>query len=251
MNLSASKADVFYGCRRLFKYRYIKSPFPEPGKKAFIIGNIAHTALELFHHKINRPKEDWPGIMGNCFKRAADRHMAEEKVVIITKADLRSIREMMQDYLDEFRENPLPETISLEKFFSIKIGEVTVKGKADRVDRTKAGSIKVIDYKTSKRPLRVEEVFESVQLPTYAYWIRSEYGEDVTVYGEYVYLRHLGTKSGHQKFRISEDLMEETAEKYKKIISELDNGCKFPRNEDFKYCGSNCDFYDFCMKDED
>jgi RecB family exonuclease len=197
------------------------------------------------------PQEKWPLIMSKAFKKAIEREYDEKKTLPpLTRAEKLDIKSMLQAYLNEYREIDRPEHLCFEKSFEIRIAGFKVRGIADRVDRTKRGSLKIVDYKTSKYPMRATEAFESVQLPTYAIWARQAI-EDCKVFGEYVYLRHLGTKAGHQTFKISDELIEDAIEKYAEVGEALSNGCKFVRNTTFKWCGNRCEFHDYCIKDEE
>ena len=250
MKLSPSKVDCFLGCKRLYKYRYVEKPFTPKENKYFLIGNTVHKALELFHGKLPKAKrEQVSKLMQACFKHAVKRYnvFAKEDSGLITRDDSLSMRNMLRAYatmikdLDEF-----PNTVSLEKFFNVIMETSKVTAKADRVDKIDDG-YKVIDYKTGQ-PLSKKDAKASVQLPTYGMWIKQDIDRDAKVYGEYVYVKHLGAKKGIDTFEITDEMIADAIEKYTTVAFNLKNGCKFTRNRDYKYCRI-CDFSSYCTKD--
>ena len=248
--LSASKVDTFYSCKRLFKYQYVKPPFPPPRKRVFVIGNIAHKALELLHKTLIEPgTHSCKDVMSKAFKSAAKQYSVEAKALGMKKPDVLEIKSMLQAYLDELVQDNLPDVLHIEKYFKIKLDNIVIAGKADRVDRL-GDALKVVDYKTSQTPLTTEEAFESVQLPTYALWLKHGEKFGGRIIGEYVYLRHLGTKRARKTFTITKEHVADAVEKYHKVRWELDHNCKFIRNTRFKWC-KYCEYRDFCMGGKD
>lgn len=242
IKLSASKVDTFFGCQRLYKYRYVdKLPVPVENKY-FLIGNIAHTACELFH-KSTRPVINSAKLMGDCFRQSVAKHRAFQKVSskVITQDDLRSIKEMLSNYLSYIKPGLECNPICLEKFFSFDLDGITVTGKADRVDELKDKYV-VIDYKTSKSGVKKDEL-ESVQLPTYALWIRSEY-KNLPIVGQYIYFRSL-PKGVHEHI-ITNGMVDSAIEKYKIVADALKNNCSFKKSTKYKYCRM-CEFKKECL----
>lgn len=258
MNLSPSKVDCFFGCKRLFSYRYIEKPITPPFNKYFFIGNVVHKALELFHSKLDVVNDDqWGKLMSKAFKAALVKHNTKEA---LTKGKLERdkvplMKSMLQKYLTYLKsQEEKPNTVSMEVLFGIPIASTKTYGKADRVDQVDENTIKVIDYKTSSRPTPKKEALKSVQLPTYGLWIKKHNtdfgGEDKQVFGEYVYVRNLEKKSGIHTFEITDAMIADAIEKYTRVNFELSNGCKFEKNKDYKYCGpGKCDYYEYCRKD--
>lgn len=248
LSLSPSKVDTFNGCPRLFKYKYIKPPIPVVENKYFLIGNIAHKALEMFHTiELNG---NMSVIMKDCFKSAIEKHHADEKIKkgIIVKDDLYLIRDMLKKYIQYIQKTGAPLVMQCEKLIKIPLSKnVVIWMKADRLD--KEGTVyKVIDYKTSARPATRKEELASVQIPTYGLWVRQAYGKDALVYGEYQYLRHIDKKGIHT-FEVTDEMMESAKEEYERIADKLLSGCLYIQNFKYKYC-RNCDFRSYCVEDE-
>ncbi|HKJ36511.1 MAG TPA: ATP-dependent DNA helicase [Solirubrobacterales bacterium] len=74
----------------------------------------------------------------------------------------------------------------LERAFSFNIGEHSIRGRIDRVDRHPDGALELIDYKTGA-PKRPEELTDDVQIPLYRIGVREAWGVDAAD-GSYWYV---------------------------------------------------------------
>jgi RecB family exonuclease len=80
----------------------------------------------------------------------------------------------LQDFLTAFRRAPVPEVLHTEEFFDVKVGEVKVVGRIDRIDQSASGVV-ITDYKTGKAQSQ-EDSDESLQLSIYALAAREKWG---------------------------------------------------------------------------
>ena len=82
--------------------------------------------------------------------------------------------DQLREFLAACRRSPQPEVLHTEEFFEIKIGQATVVGRVDRIDRLPDGKVVITDYKTG-RPQRQEDADESLQLTIYALAAREKW----------------------------------------------------------------------------
>ena len=82
--------------------------------------------------------------------------------------------DQLREFLAIFRESPVPNVLQTEEWFEVKIGEVTVVGRIDRVDRLPDGTVVITDYKTGK-PQSQDDADDSVQLSIYALAAREKW----------------------------------------------------------------------------
>jgi superfamily I DNA/RNA helicase/RecB family exonuclease len=73
--------------------------------------------------------------------------------------------------------------IGIERRVAFELGEVTWRGRIDRIEKDSAG-VRIVDYKTSKNPAQLAEAAESLQLGFYALAVGADaelarYGEPV------------------------------------------------------------------------
>lgn len=264
MNLGASKVDCYFGCKRLFLYRYLHSPFEVPENKFFVVGNLAHKSLELFHNfdsmlqnvdfdnKIFGSDKELNSLMKYCFNQAVSILDVKEKLVkkLASKEDIKGVQEMMVNYLKFLKETPKNKTLWTEQEFSIDVEGVKVTGIADRVDETDDG-YEIVDYKTNAKPMADSDILDSVQIPTYAIWLSQRLKIDMTkVKGKYIFLKCLGRKNQTKTVSITKDFLKSAVSKYQELNKVLKEGTKFTRNREYKYCRGFCDYTSHCFTDK-
>ncbi len=87
--------------------------------------------------------------------------------------------EQLNQFFAAAKISPAPEVLETERRFEMKIGEATLAGRIDRIDRISGGNpdaVAVIDYKTGK-PLSQEDADDSLQLTLYALAARDALGK--------------------------------------------------------------------------
>jgi ATP-dependent helicase/DNAse subunit B len=249
MHLSASKVDCFFGCKRLFFYKYVEKR-PEPANKYFIIGNIAHNALEKFHKNNKKLPQDVKRTLKEYFEEAANTYKYKDYLFsgLLKKSDMHGIKDMLKKYAKRVESRGFPNVVSVEKMFRLTINKIPIWGKADRVDRFE-DDLYIIDYKTSARPASKVDELTSVQLPIYGLWAKREFKDFRNLYGVYFYLRHSDKTTGIHKHQITDNMINSALEKFNKVNHELNNNCSFDPNYKYKYCGRFCNFWKDCKKD--
>ena len=246
--LSPTKVDTFYNCQRLFYYTYIKPPCPPPTNKYFVIGNIAHRALELFHAK-QLDGFPWSKHMSESFRSAANSYKMQINLDsgLISRKDMYDVRDMLKRYIRHLKISGVPNVYALEKLAKVDINGVPVWLKADRVDMVTPDTFSVVDYKTSGNPPTERDILSSVQVQSYGLWLKQWKGSSIKVQGTYMYLRHLGTKKGTYTCHITDKLMSEAAKKYELVYKRINNSCAYTPNYGYKYC-KYCDYRKYCLE---
>jgi ATP-dependent exoDNAse (exonuclease V) beta subunit len=83
--------------------------------------------------------------------------------------------QQLKDFLAASRRAPAPQVLHTEEFFDIKVGEVTVVGRIDRIDQVADNRVIITDYKTGRAQSQ-EDSDESLQLSIYALAAREKWG---------------------------------------------------------------------------
>jgi DNA helicase-2/ATP-dependent DNA helicase PcrA len=172
VKLSASAAQTYETCPLQFKLdREWKIPGEVPAAMQY--GASMHRVLRSYYDSVR-----------------FGRTMSDDAVVELFRSDLRDARiqdpyqhdlyetqgiAQLKEFLAASQKNPMPQVLHTEEFFEVKLGETTVVGRIDRVDRLPSGEIAITDYKTGK-PQSQEEADESLQLSIYALATREKWG---------------------------------------------------------------------------
>ncbi len=83
--------------------------------------------------------------------------------------------DQLRQFVSASQAAPVPEVLHAEEAFEVRIGNTTVVGRIDRIDRAADGSVVITDYKTGK-PQSQEDADESLQLSVYALAAREKWG---------------------------------------------------------------------------
>lgn len=170
--LSASAVQTYENCPLQFKLdREWRIPGEVPAAMQY--GGSMHRVLRAFYDSVRMVRE-----------------LTEEALIELFRTDLgeagiqdpyqhqlyeRQGVNQLEEFLAAYRRNPVPQVLQTEEFFEVKIGETTVVGRIDRIDKLPSGEVVVIDYKTGK-PQSQDDADESLQLSIYALAARQKWG---------------------------------------------------------------------------
>lgn len=173
--LSASAVDTYQRCGLQFK---LDRDWRIPAKPAAAMqyGASIHRVLKTFFDSVRqgRPKSD-EELMGLFRQDLADARIQE--------AYQHELYEQMgvaqlHDFLAAARPIPAEQVLHTEESFEIHVGETTVVGRIDRIDRRPDGTVVIIDYKTGKARDQ-EDADKSLQLSLYAIAAEEKWGYKV------------------------------------------------------------------------
>jgi DNA helicase-2/ATP-dependent DNA helicase PcrA len=170
--LSASAVQTYETCPLQFKLeREWKIPGEVPAAMQY--GGVIHRVLLAFYDSVR-----------------ALRPMADEDVLQYFRDELAAANIQdryqhdlyhdqgllqLQDFLSGFRRAPAPKVLHTEEFFDVKVGDIKVVGRIDRIDEAAGGGVIITDYKTGKAQSQ-EDSDESLQLSIYALAAREKWG---------------------------------------------------------------------------
>ncbi|CAB0603086.1 RecB family exonuclease [Corynebacterium diphtheriae] len=173
--LSPSRANDYQQCPLLYRFRAIDK-LPEPKTVAQVKGTLVHAVLEemhgwprnerLFPAAVKRLKPHW-SLM--CSKDT-------ELVSLVPEEDtydfLVECRSLLRGYFE--MENPQGfDALACEMYVNATLPNgVPIRGFIDRVDKAPTGEIRVVDYKTGKKPIPRFSQQAQFQMRFYAlvYW---------------------------------------------------------------------------------
>ncbi len=177
--LSPSRITSYESCPLKFRFVNIEQ-LPEPPGIHAVKGNVVHRALELlFHLEPNERSRD-----------AAHRFMATAREeyeptyditgLNLSESALRDFWSECSDLVDGYlaMEDPREvRDVEQEIYVTASLGEFSIRGYVDRVERHPDGSLIITDYKTGKSPNPNFPDSKMKQLEMYAYMLREMRGE--------------------------------------------------------------------------
>jgi RecB family exonuclease len=164
--LSATQLDTYTDCPLRYAYRYAAGA-RDDGSVYADLGTLVHDVLERFLD----PAAQEPRTVHRLFE-LADECWRDDIAPYRPQ-----LEEARRDYIEMLtlwweKEGSLtsggPEVLATERGFDITVGPHRIVGRIDRVDRADDGEgIRVVDYKTGRRMVRVEDMPDDLQLATY------------------------------------------------------------------------------------
>ncbi|WP_291473801.1 RecB family exonuclease [Corynebacterium sp.] len=154
--LSPSRVGDYNQCPLLYRFRAIDR-LPEPSTVAQVKGTLVHAVLEELHG-LPRAERTYPAavkmLKPHWAAMTAKDPLLDELVPESDYMDfLVASRDLVKGYF--LMENPEAfDADSMEKFVDLTLPNgVPVRGFIDRVDVAPTGEVRVVDYKTGKKPI--------------------------------------------------------------------------------------------------
>ena len=199
--LSYSSFRTYQECPLRWRFLYVDR-LPETPRGYFTFGRVVHSILEelvaplvvpsarrVSESDRQRTLDEWhpqPGgasaghwMSSDELLAAYDRAWSSEGYTSPEEESrYRALgREILLRYYDFLvRERPFP--VSVEEHLEARWDGIPVHGYIDRIDRTPAGGLEIVDYKTS-RDLSNEDARDSDQLSLYQVLVEKNYAEPV------------------------------------------------------------------------
>lgn len=164
--LSYTQIETFETCPLKYQFRHLfKVPVPMPGVVNF--GQSIHKTLHKFYLELKRnSKTVSEGGFELLSKIFEENWIPEGYETPALRADQkkRGLEMLRNFYKKESETSQIPEF--LEKDFTLKIKDVVVTGRIDRIDKLEDGTFEVIDYKTGGSTEK--KLDKNMQLSIYA-----------------------------------------------------------------------------------
>ncbi|SDL71762.1 putative RecB family exonuclease [Corynebacterium mycetoides] len=171
--LSPSRASDYKQCPLLYRLRAIDR-LPEPKTEARVKGTLVHAVLEEMHGW-ERGERTYPAAVKRivpCWERLVEEDPSVEEPIADRQQLFIDARALIRGYFH--MENPLGFDSAKQEMRvdGVLPNGVPVRGFIDRVDVAPTGEVRVVDYKTGKKPLPRYSGDAQFQMRFYAlvYW---------------------------------------------------------------------------------
>ncbi len=199
--LSYSSYRTYLECPQRWKYLYVDK-LPETPRGYFTFGRVVHSVLEELVRPLvvpsarrrgetesQRTLDEWPSAVPVA---PAQPWMTQEQLLAlydrswtgdgyVSVEEENRYRSLGRDLLLRYYEQLLrdrPRPVAVEAHLEARWNGIPVHGYIDRIDRTPAGGLEIVDYKTS-RELSNEDAQDSDQLSLYQVLVANNYTEPV------------------------------------------------------------------------
>ncbi len=168
--LSASGIDTYDRCPLAYKLKR-DWRLPEEASGPLQYGQAMHTALKAYFDGVRAGRPPAEDVVIACFRDEFSKaKIAEPEQRRRYEAD--GIEQLTR-FLSSALARPQGEILENEKAFVLKIDDIVVRGRIDRLERVDGNDVRVIDYKTG-RAKSDDDAAESLQLTIYALAAKSE-----------------------------------------------------------------------------
>jgi DNA helicase-2/ATP-dependent DNA helicase PcrA len=157
--MSAGDLFVYGSCPLRYKFNRVLR-IPQQPTVAQRFGIVVHQVLERWHGRGGTELAELQELLSASWRRSGLQGVADEA----------RLWSRAQDSMARYHARTLSEdseTVWLERGFEFRLGEHTLRGRVDRVDRHPDGAYELVDYKTG-RPRTPEQLRDDVQLQLYA-----------------------------------------------------------------------------------
>lgn len=185
--LSYSRLDCFKSCEYKYKLKYINKNYTDDSSLALRIGTILHLGLEYKYLKKYKNEEIIDLVYKGCIEDNQEviglNKLKEEYPFEWEEEDKfgRTYDEKIKLYKSRILENIEDEweCIGCEVQFDILFeNKAIIHGFIDRIDKHKiTGVIRVVDYKSSKKPYEKKDLATPLQMYVYALACKEMYGQ--------------------------------------------------------------------------
>ncbi|MDE0131218.1 MAG: ATP-dependent DNA helicase [bacterium] len=174
--MSASQAEAYQKCPRRYALESRLRLDPSDDNPYLRFGSLMHTVLERSVRRSSEQGE--PGLdLADALQELSVR-LAEMDfgTPVLNYAWLERGTRLLEQLARRWTTDR-GQAIGFEERIEIDLDGTTWRGRIDRVDRMEDGTLRIVDYKTSKNPMAVKDAAVSLQLGFYL-WARSGRGPD-------------------------------------------------------------------------
>lgn len=231
---SFTQLQSFERCPKQYKYAHILK-IPTDANPQFTFGRSVHNTLKSFYDRVTDSGAPTLKDLLSLYDKhwISEWYQSKDEEQRRKDAGRKALEKFYADNTGSFRKPKL-----LEKGFTIKVGEYSLRGQIDRIDSLGEKDVEIIDYKTGKTPANKRDI-DVDQLLIYAIAAKEVFN-DHPIKLTFYYL-----ESGEQKsFSFEEDEIAAVKDKLLTTIEKIKRS-DFAATPSKFVCGS-CEFRFIC-----
>lgn len=218
--INYSKINAWLYCPYLYQFSYIEKKYP-PRNPPSSLGTSIHRALKRYALE----NLDLEGLL-SAYEESWENSGYETPQLMMEY--YRKGARMLENFWISERERE-SRILAAEKDFEFILGDLTVRGTIDRIDKKKDGKIELIEYKTGESEKYAQEIYESLQLDIYALALKK--AMNLEVYSVSFWLMAFNEKIeipyDYSRFEATEKFLLKTGSEIKNIAFDRKGDCGF------------------------
>lgn len=229
-------------CPRAYKF-FRKLKFTKTLNFGMVYGSIVHETIEYINKSVINAKVLSEEIIFNQLREIAKNKFLQGATFITKKLVDQAFEEVMR-YFNQLSE--FDRIIDSELAISLALDDFIITGNVDMIFE-KAGSTKIIDFKTGAIPKEADKedlLHQYVsQLHLYANLYEKTKGQKIDKLG--LYFTGLKNLDHYMEFEVKDDILMENMSKITQTISAIEEDEEFEKTVDESKC-KNCDLRFLC-----
>ncbi|AIE87537.1 RecB family exonuclease [Fimbriimonas ginsengisoli] len=241
--LSPSKITTYLACPVKYRWTYVddRGKWYLRSKSYYSFGSTLHRVLERFHDTGDAGVNTTEEVMAAYEESWIDAGYASAEELAEAYGEGREILERhVQQATAQPRES---KTIFVERQFRHDMGEFALLGRVDRVDEYPDGTLEIVDYKSGRESVEVEDVATDIAMACYQLLLRHKFP------GVPIRARIIALRTGHSA---AASMTDEEAADFEQTILQLGREILSEEYHEltpvFKPLCLHCDFLPLCRK---
>src|SRR5579862_10058155 len=166
-SLSPTKLSIYLACPVKYRWTFIddRGKLYLRAKSYYSFGTTLHRVLERFHSSDDAGVETTDQVMATYEENWIDAGFSsvEEMAEAFHEG-----KEMLERHVDEIRKRETTAKILfVEKQLKLDMGSFDLTGRIDRIDEHDDGTLEIVDYKTGRDEVTVEDVANDIAMNCY------------------------------------------------------------------------------------
>lgn len=142
-------------------------------KSYYSFGTSLHSVLQRFHDSEDRGVTTTEEAVAALEESWVTAGYASQEEMIQAQSEGKA---MIEAYVEAWAKEPVTaRTIAVEKQLRLDMGDWVLLGRIDRLDEREDGTIEIVDYKSGRREVSVEEVQTDIAMGCYQLIVRGHY----------------------------------------------------------------------------